>query len=70
MTYLVVGIDRTSLAPWHTNICAGDVTTATRVAASRAEATGVDLVIAAVIGPNSSVLPHPRDGLAALPNAA
>ena len=57
MTYLIVGLDRTTPAPWHQNIQARDVMTATRLA--RAQARGINLVAAAVIGPNSSVLPQP-----------
>jgi hypothetical protein len=56
MTYLVVGLDRKTLAPWHRNVLDRDATHATRAALARAGAEGVDLVIAAVIGPNSSVL--------------
>jgi hypothetical protein len=59
VTYLIVGLDRTTLAPWHQNIQARDVTTAARLARARAKARGINLVVAAVIGPNSSVLPHP-----------
>ena len=59
MTYLIVGLDRTTLAPWHQNIQARDVMAATRLARARAQARGINLVVAAVIGPNSSVLPHP-----------
>jgi hypothetical protein len=57
--YLIVGLDRTTLAAWHENIQARDVTAATRLARARAQARGIDLVVAAVIGPNLSVLPHP-----------
>jgi hypothetical protein len=57
VTYLIVGLDRTTLDPWHQNIQARDVMSATRLA--RARARGINLVVAAVIGPNSSVLPHP-----------
>jgi hypothetical protein len=58
VTYLIVGVDRTTLAPWHENIQARDAMTATRLALTRARAGGINLVVAAVIGPNSSVLPH------------
>ena len=51
MVYLVVGVDHASLAPWHANISARSVGRAVRRAAERASATGVDLVVAAVIGP-------------------
>jgi hypothetical protein len=56
MIYLIVGLDRRTLAPWHRNIREDDVASATRAALARAGADGVDLVVAAVIGPNSSVL--------------
>ena len=56
MTFLIVGIDRTTLAPWHRNVFEHDVA-APHGPLSRAGADGVDLAIAAVIGPNSSVLP-------------
>jgi len=59
VTYLIIGLDRDTLAAWHQNILAGDVTTAKRIALARAEAQGTNLVVAAVIGPNSSVLPDP-----------
>jgi hypothetical protein len=55
--YLIVGLDRHTLAPWHANIRARDVPTATRVAEARAHATGINLVVAAVIGPDSIVTP-------------
>jgi hypothetical protein len=55
MIYLIVGLDQHSLARWHGNVLAGDVTNALRIARRRAAAEGVDLVIAAVIGPNSHV---------------
>jgi hypothetical protein len=56
MTYLVVGVDQTTFAPWHQNVQARDVPTARRIAVARADARGVALVVAAVIGPNSAVL--------------
>ena len=70
MTYLVVGIDHGSLAPWHQNISASDVARAVRSAVERAAAAGIDLVVAAVIGPNSSVLAHPVSELDARRRAA
>ncbi len=57
MTYLIVGIDRHTFGPWHQNIRAGDVTAARQVAVARAHAVGVDLVVAAVLGPYSNILP-------------
>ena len=59
MVYLVVGIDHASLAPWHANISARSVGRAVRSAVERASAAGVDLVVAAVIGPGSTVVAHP-----------
>ena len=59
MVYLVVGVDHASLAPWHANISARTVGRAVRRAAERAAAAGVDLVVAAVIGPGPAVVPHP-----------
>jgi hypothetical protein len=70
MTYLIVGLDRRTLAPWHRNILERDAACATRAALAHARANGIDLIIAALIGPNSSVLdshPHPS---ARLPRAA
>jgi hypothetical protein len=59
MTYLVVGIDHATLAPWHQNVSARTVARAVGEAVQRAAAAGVDLIVAGVIGPNSTVLPHP-----------
>jgi hypothetical protein len=59
MIYLIVGVDRHTLAPWHENIRAGDVATATRIARARAQALGINLVVAAVIGANSSIVSDP-----------
>ena len=56
MTYLIVGVDRRTLAPWHRHVHERDVLSATRSAVARAGADGVDLAVAAVIGPNSSVV--------------
>jgi hypothetical protein len=66
MTYLVVGLDQITFAPWHQNVQARDVATARRVAVSRA-ASGIALVVAAVIGPNSTVLDEPAAQHAAVP---
>jgi hypothetical protein len=54
--FLIVGIDRNTLTSWHEHIRAGHVATAKRIAHARAAATGIDLVIAAAIGPYSDVL--------------
>ena len=55
--YLIVGVDKHTLTPWHDNIHAGDETTAAHVARARAHASGINLVVAAVIGPDSIVTP-------------
>ena len=70
MTYLIVGLDRLTLAPWHQHVLARDLTTAMRLAAARAAAQGVQLIVAAVIGPNSSVVRDPEAKPAAAPRAA
>jgi hypothetical protein len=56
MIYLIVGVDRSSLAPWHRNVAARDARAAARAACAHAEEAGCDLVVAAVVGPNSTVL--------------
>jgi hypothetical protein len=70
MTYLIVGLDRSTFTPWHRNISAGDVAAATRLALARAEAMGVRLVVAAVIGPNSTVMSDPAAATGRWPKAA
>lgn len=55
MTYLIVGLDKHTLTPWRENIAAGDVTTAKQAALARASAQGIEVVVAAVIGPNLSL---------------
>jgi hypothetical protein len=70
MIYLVVGIDHATLAPWHENISARTVARAVRGAVQRAAAAGIDLVVAAVIGPNSTVLAHPAAAPVAQEHAA
>jgi hypothetical protein len=69
MTYLIVGVDRRTLAPWHRNVLARDIPTAQQLARTRAAAEGVALVVAAVIGPYSCVLDAP-DAAAATVSAA
>lgn len=59
MTYLIVGLDRKTHARWHENVSADDIATAERIARVRAAAKGIDLVVAAVVGPNSAVLSDP-----------
>jgi hypothetical protein len=55
MTFLIVGLDRTTHMPWHRNVRERDAAGAAHAARTRAGADGVDLVIAAVIGPGFSV---------------
>jgi hypothetical protein len=68
VVYLIVGLDRGTLARWHGNVAAPDVTEATRIAKARAAAQGVRLVVAAAIGPYSSIADDV--GGASLPDAA
>jgi hypothetical protein len=68
--YLIVGLDRQTLAPWHENVRADDATTAARVALDRARSRGVELVVAAVIGPNSSIVSVPAGERASSARAA
>jgi hypothetical protein len=70
MTYLVVGLDQSTFASWHENVGAVDVATAKQVAFARAQVRGIQLVIAAVIGPNSTVLADPVAAPAVLRRAA
>lgn len=70
MTYLVVGLDQSTFAPWHQNVGAADVATAKQVAFARAQARGIQLVIAAVIGPNSTVIADAVAAPAVLSRAA
>ena len=59
MVYLIAGLDRSTFARWHDHVMAADVANATRIAVARAAAQGLDLVVAAVIGPYSSVVAEP-----------
>jgi hypothetical protein len=61
MVCLIVGLDRRTLHPWHANVAADDVQSAKTTARARARRLGVDLVVAAAIGPCSSVLPDPEE---------
>jgi hypothetical protein len=70
VTYLIVGLDRLTLAPWHEIIQARDLATAMRDAHARAQARGISLVVAAVIGPNASIMPVPVDERSASSRAA
>ena len=56
MTFLIVGLDRNSHTPWHRNVAGRDAASAARAACERAVGDGIDLIVAAVIGPGSSVL--------------
>jgi hypothetical protein len=70
VTYLIVGLDRRTYARWHENVSADDIGTAKRIARTRANAKGFDLVIAAVIGPGSAVMADPGEERAAVVKAA
>ena len=70
MTYLVVGLDQSTFAPWHQNIRADDVVSARQIAFARAQARGIQLVVAAVIGPGMTVLAEPAQARARWPEAA
>jgi len=70
MTYLIVGLDRNTLTPWRRHVLAGDVTTAVRLGCARAAAQGVQLVVAAVIGPGSNVVTAVAPAAPAKPQAA
>jgi hypothetical protein len=61
VTYLIVGLDRRTLAQWHENVAASDVGTAKQIARARAREQEIDLVVAAVIGPNSAVVSDPAE---------
>jgi hypothetical protein len=61
VTYLIVGLDRKTHARWHENVSAENIAAAELRAGQRAAAQGIDLVIAAVIGPNSAVLSNPAE---------
>ncbi len=63
MVYLVIGLDAETRAGWHQNVLAPDVTTAVRRARLHAAAEGTDLIVAAVVGPNSSVVASADDGI-------
>jgi hypothetical protein len=59
VVYLIAGLDRATLARWHTNVMARDAAAAAEIARARAAAQGVTLLIAAAIGPNSSIVEEP-----------
>jgi hypothetical protein len=70
VTYLIVGIDRRTLVPWQRNVRGHDPASATSAALERAGADGVQLIVAAVVGPNAAVLDHAGPASAPLRAAA
>jgi hypothetical protein len=58
VTYLIVGIDRRTRVPWQRNVRGHEPASATSAALERADADGVQLIVASVIGPNATVLDH------------
>jgi hypothetical protein len=56
MTYLIVGLDRRTLTPWHRNVLAADASTARDIGRRRAADEGVALVVAAVIAAGGQVV--------------
>jgi hypothetical protein len=58
VTYLIVGVDRRTLIPWHRHVLAPDVSTAQDIGGRRAEAEGVVLVVVAVIGADGPAIPR------------
>ena len=67
MVFLIAGVDRTTFSRWHDHVMAADATLAARIAEARAAAQGVELVVAAVIGPYSSVVSDSAESIAADP---
>ena len=55
MTFLVVGVDNRTLAPWHRHVMAPDIASARLAGRLRAAAEGVVLGVAAVVGPGAEV---------------
>ena len=55
MIYLIAGLDRRTFARWHDHVMAADPTLASRIARARAATEGVELVVAAVVGPYSNL---------------
>src|SRR4029453_6790800 len=51
VTYLVVGVDQSTFAPWHENVRAVDVLTAREVARARGDAGGLVAGGLADVGP-------------------
>ena len=66
MIYLVAGLDHSTFSRWHGHVRATDASVAARVARTRAARQGVELVVAAVIGPYGNVEPF----LTELPRAS
>jgi hypothetical protein len=56
VVYLIVGLDRNTFARWHGNVAAPNARAAERIARARSAAQGIQLVVAAAIGPYSSVV--------------
>jgi len=69
MVYLIVGLDRSTFARWHDNVMAADVAAAADIARARAAAQGIQLAVAAVIGPHSSILRDRADTSPSAPEA-
>ncbi len=61
MVFLIAGLDRTTFSRWHDHVMAADATLATRIAQARAADQGVELVVAAVVGPYSSLVSDAAD---------
>jgi hypothetical protein len=60
MPYLIVGVDRRTLAPWHKNVLERVPAAAARTALARADTDGSDLDVAEAIGPNTTIVAtHP-----------
>jgi hypothetical protein len=65
MTYLIVGLDIRTHTRWHGNVSADNIGAAKQIARARAGAQGINLVVAAVVGPNSAVMSDPARDLSA-----
>ena len=61
MIYLVAGLDHSTFSRWHDHVAATDPTGAARDAIARAARQGIELVVAAVIGPYGSFEPFVAD---------
>ena len=61
MTYPIVGLNKQTLVPWHHNVCTSDEVTARLMARARAAEQGIDVVVAALVGPNLSIVSEPKD---------